>query len=197
MTSNDITFFCYIAAIAATLLGLTFIALSFFMVDLLTRYDDTALPVLRQRDHHTNRSLRKRGRPESLTDYELLDGDPLVVFIAFSVAVSWNLFLLPLTIGLTTIAGADMIFVGAEMFVFFGILTFSFHIRNKKIQQLNPYLTREELLWGPIGYVGLAVYFIAPLVTLVDIAASHGFTVATDLAVWTLWEYRRAGWQYG
>ena len=80
MQADDISYFSNIAVIAATLLGLTFVALSFFLVDLAKRYDDTALPVFRHRDRSTKDDVVWNLKsPESLTDFELLDGDPLGV----------------------------------------------------------------------------------------------------------------------
>jgi hypothetical protein len=223
VTQDDTTFFLTIATIAATLLGLTFLALSVFMVDVLRRYDCVALPVFRERDApqrpqrrmtflqaglnillsfvrrckcksiqiaqclgkllRVNRDSSTEGQkvatpdrdiqirpctsPESLTDYELFDGDPLVVFIAFSAAVSWNLFLMPLALSLTAaLSGSRVIFSGLVMILFLFFLTFSFSVRQKKLDQLRPYLTHEELLWPVFHRIAWTLYFLATLVVL-------------------------------
>ncbi len=104
---DDAAFFLNVAVIGGALIGLSFVSLTFFLVDLLKRYKGTALPVFRDREKNPlARPSSKLKPPDSMTDRELLDGDPVVVFIAFSVAVTWNFFLLPLTIGLTAAWGA-------------------------------------------------------------------------------------------
>lgn len=164
---DEATYFINVAVIAGALIGLTFIALNLFMVDMLTRFEASAFPVFRRRENnklgfHPNRP----GAPAALTDAELLDGDPLVVFMAFSVAVSWSLFLLPLVIGLTAAWNKRLGMLAIEMVVFSVILFFNFRVRSKRVKQLNPYLTREELLWPLISgaafvlYVGTAVVLL-------------------------------------
>lgn len=145
---------------AGALLGLSFVALTFFLVDLIKRYKNTALPVFRERNTKpSTRTKRNPNPPESLTDRELMDGDPVVVFIAFSVAVSWNLFLMPLTIGLSAaVTGIHLWVLAAEMCGFFGLFLFTLRVRNTKIKQLQPYLTREELLWPFFGSIWLLLY---------------------------------------
>ena len=188
LSSDEASYFLNIAVIGGTLLGLTFVALSFFLVDLLKRYEAIPLPVFRHRDPSDSRVMSRKMHPyASLTDRELLDGDPLVVFIAFSVAVTWNLFLLPLTVGLTAAwTGVRLGVLAGEMCLFFGILAFSFYVRNVKIAELRPYLTREELLWPVFGSIGLLLYAGATGVVLLA-ALSDGWPIAARLAVWTRW----------
>jgi hypothetical protein len=188
VTPDEASYFLNIAVIGGTLLGLTFVALVFFLVDLLKRYDEISLPVFRARD-----AGKPDGKPHylkppvSLTDQELLDGDPLVVFIAFSVAVTWNLFLLPLTIGLTAAwSGIRIGVLAAELFLFFCALVFSFVVRNIKIAELRPYLTREELLWPYIGGVALVLYAASTTVVLIAAISPVSPTIAR-LAVWNRW----------
>jgi hypothetical protein len=183
-SAEDTSYLMNVAMIAATLLGLTFVALSFFLIDLLKRYEGTALPAFRDRE--TNRSACATSRmspPESLTDRQLLDGDPLVVFIAFSVAVTWNLFLMPLALGLTGAwGGARLWVVAAEMVSFALIMTFSSYVRNQKIRELRPYLTREELMWPVVGGGVLIAYYAATLIVVV--AALSALPGIGYLAIW-------------
>lgn len=156
---DDATYFVNMAVIAGALIGLTFIALNLFMVDMLRKYEDTALPVFRERE--TVESSRKPSTPnppESLTDYELLDGDPVVVFMAYSVAVTWSLFLLPLVVGLTASWTKRWGVLAAEMLVFSLLLASNFYVRNEKVKQMKPYLTREELLWPLMSGVAFVLY---------------------------------------
>jgi hypothetical protein len=164
---DEATFFVNVAVISGALIGLTFIALNLFMVDMLRRYEETALPVFRERE--TNDCARKPSKsnpPESLTDLELLDGDPVVVFMAFSVAVSWSLFLLPLLIGLTEAWSRRWGVLSAEMFVFSGVLAFNFVVRSQKVKQMRPYLTREELLWPLMSGTAFTLYLSTATVLL-------------------------------
>lgn len=188
VSPDEASFFLNIAVIGGTLLGLTFIALSFFLVDLPKRYEGVALPVFRHLDPSNAIEMSRKKHPyASLTDQELLDGDPLVVFIAYSVAVTWNLFLLPLAVGLTAAwAGVRLGVLAVEMCLFFGLLTLSFRMRNIKIAALRPYLTREELLWPYVGAIGLFLYATATGVVLIA-ALSEVLPVVEGLAVWTQW----------
>ena len=164
---DQATYFINVAVIAGALIGLTFIALNLFMVDMLTRFESSPFPVFRKRENdklgfHPNR----RGNPAALTDAELLDGDPLVVFMAFSVAVSWSLFLLPLVIGLSAAWNRRLGILAVEMFFFSVILFFNFRVRSKKVKQLNPYLTREELLWPLMSGTAFVLYVVTTVVLL-------------------------------
>jgi hypothetical protein len=164
---DEATFFVNVAVISGALIGLTFIALNLFMVDMLRRYEGTALPVFRERE--TKDSARRPSNlklPESLTDFELLDGDPVVVFMAFSVAVSWSLFLLPLVIGLTEAWNRRWGVLSAEMFVFSGVIASNFVWRNHKVKQMRPYLTREELWWPLMSGTAFLLYLSTATVLL-------------------------------
>lgn len=176
---DEATYFINVAVIAGALIGLTFIALQLFMVDMLTRFETSAFPVFRSRE---NRKLHfhpiSHDTPAGLTDAELLDGDPLVVFMAFSIAVSWCLFLLPLLIGLTAAWDKRPGLLAIEMFGFSVTLLFNFRFRSRKVNQLNPYLTREELLWPLISGAAFVLYVItalALLATAFPAAVPHRF----------------------
>ncbi len=184
LDADEVTYFLNIAVIAGTLLGLSFVALAFFLVDLLKRYEGTALPVFRDRDALKPSNLRP---PHSLTDREILDGDPLVVFIAFSVAVTWNFFLLPLTIGLTAAwKGAKLWILALELALFVAILAFSLLVRNSKIRELNPYRTREELLWPFLS--GLVLFFYGVSAVLVIASALPQINAhLSRLLIWNRW----------
>lgn len=182
---DEATYFVNIAVISGALIGLTFIALNLFMVDMLRRYEETALPVFRERE--TNDSARKPSKPdppESLTDSELLDGDPVVVFMAFSVAVSWSLFLLPLVIGLTEAWSRRWGVLSAEMFAFSFVLAFNFVVRSQKVKQMRPYLTREELLWPLMSGAAFMLYLSTATVLLFAVFPSI-VPLALRSSAWT------------
>jgi hypothetical protein len=122
-----------------------------------------------------------------LTDYELFDGDPLVLFVAFSVGVTWILFLLPLAMGLTTAGmGPRLGVLAGEMAALVAFLTFSFVVRNQQIGRLKPYLTREERLWPVLGWVVFALYWVATGVILVA-WLSRDLPSVASLPLWSLW----------
>jgi hypothetical protein len=188
LTTDEASYFLNIAVIGGTLLGLTFVVLAFFLADLFKRYEDVSLPVFRARDaSKPDCQPHYLKLPLSLTDEELMDGDPLVVFIAFSVAVTWNLFLLPMTIGLTAAwSGVRTVVLAGELFFFFCVLVFSFIVRNRKIAELRPYLTRDELLWPYIGAVALVLYAASTAVVLIAAFAPVSSAIA-QLAFWNRW----------
>jgi hypothetical protein len=177
---DDSTYFINIAVIGGTLLGLVFAILSFFLVDLLKRFESTALPVFRSQDTYTEPSAHLT-MPESLKDIELFDGDPLVIFIAFSSAVTWILFLFPLVLGLTAAwTGARPLILGTELVILDSFFGLSFFNRNAAIKKLRPYLTREEQAWPLLGWILLAIYVGAALVVL-----STASPNLPHLAFWT------------
>jgi len=194
LAQQDITYFTIVAGIGATLVSLTFVVGTFFLVDLLKRYDRVSFPVFRERNPEDERSLSRHSKhPQSLNDFELFDGDPLVVFIAFSLAVTWNLFLMPLAVGLTAAwGGAYLLVIAIELAAFCWILANSFKVREQKIARLCPYLTREERLWPVFARIGFGVYVVVILIVLISIFADvpvvhylafwHWFCVSDDLA---------------
>ena len=188
ISSDEATYFLNIAVIGGTLLALSFVTLSFFLGDMLKRFEVTALPVFRSRDVAELGALHGiLSLPESLTDKDLMDGDPLVVFMAFSVAVTWIFFLIPLAVGLTVAwVGTKLWILAAEMCALVICWTFSFLVRNKKINELKPYLTREELLWPYLGVIVLALYAISAGV-LVITGLCTIVPATTHLAVWNRW----------
>lgn len=183
MQPDEASYFVNIAAIGGTLVGLTFAILSFFLVDLLKRFEATALPVFRSRDTNDSaRPSRSLNLPDSLNDIDLFDGDPLVIFIAFSVAVTWILFLFPLMLGLTAAwTGERTGVLGGELFFLTCTFAFSFITRNKAINKLKPYLTREELLWPFLGGILLALYIGATAIVV-----ASAFPHTPRLAFWRL-----------
>lgn len=188
MSSDEASFFLNIAVIGGTLLALSFVTLQFFLGDLLKRYESTGLPVFRSRNiEEGEQPLGSVTLPDSLKDETLFDGDPLVIFMAFSVAVTWIQFLVPLTIGLTTAwFGEHLGVLAVELTFLLGAFAFSFVTRNKAIKRLRPYLTREELLWPVFGAVLLAFYVVAAGVAVTS-ALSTITPVPAFLMVWNRW----------
>lgn len=173
--TDEAAYFSTIASIGAALYGLSLIALASFLPELMKRWEEAAFPVFRDGDKkrraHSLVSLR------FLTDRELLDGDPIVIFIAFSVGVSWNLFCLPMAIGLTAAwLQEHLYFCSIELLLFAGFLSTCLIGRQAGIRKLNVYLTREEKAWpaltwtviGGMAGAGLVVAFasLAPHVEL-------------------------------
>lgn len=187
MTTDEASLFLNFAVIGGALLGLAFVTLSFFLVDLLNRYDRTALPVFRDRDRHV--VVPTLYRPYSLTDYELFDGDPVVLFVAASVGVTWILFLIPLTIGLTAAwVGAELGTLAIELFLLVGFLSGSLIVRNWQIAKLRPYLTREEKLWPLLGWIVLATYW-SSTVAIILVALAKPFPAISNLPMWAVWRF--------
>ena len=190
ISPDEASYFLNVAVIAGALIGLAFIALGVFMVDLLKRYEKTALPVFRDRE--TNEPSRRSEflkAPDILTDRELVDGDPLAVFMAFSAAVAWSLFLLPLIIGLTAAwEGVRLWILAAEMFLFLGAFAFVFRVRSQKIDAIQPYRTREELLWPIMGVIALVLYGTTTGVLFVS-ALANKIPSVSYLMVWNRWGF--------
>ncbi len=135
---------------------------------MLKRYEETSLPVFREREiNEAAEKPLKQELPETLTDQKLLDGDPAVVFMAYSVAVSWSLFLLPLVVGLTVAWANNLAVLSIEMFSFSIILVSNFNTRSQKVRRMKPYLTREELFWPWIGRAAFALYLITAITLLI------------------------------
>lgn len=175
----DSSFFTAVAESAAALLGLSFLALSFFLTSLFPRYSGLALPV------HLE-SLRSRllslgeGQlclPQHVTDFRLFDSDPLIVFSAFSVGVSWNMYFVGLVVSLTALSGKfDNPWVyTAELSVFWCFLTFSLTVRNMKRDQLATYRTRDEKLWEVFEWMFILLWWLGAVFTF--ITAFYGDTV--------------------
>ena len=192
ISRDEVTYFLSVAAIGGTLLGLAFIIGVFFLVDLAKRYRHVALPVYRDREiGSAERKSRESNPPHSLdklTDFELLDRDPLVVFCANSVGVTWILFLIPLIIGLSAAWGGARLVVLAsvlavEICLLVVTLTLTFWERNAKIDELKPYLTREERLWPILGGVVLLLY-VAVAGTILIAAFAMWWPFFGRLAIW-------------
>ncbi len=166
LTQADSVFFSTIAEISGTLLGITFLALSFSLTNLLHFYRHLALPVLpagRAGDAHG--WDRTAGRAERIDDYHLLDGNPIMVFMAFSVAVTWNLFQFPLVVSLALLSGtlSEPAVLSFIMLLLTLMLLYVMLVRRAQLDRLNAYATREELFLAPVEVAvasacGLAVF---------------------------------------
>ncbi len=188
MSSDETSYFLNIAVIGGTLLALSFVTLQFFLGELLKRFEATALPVFRSRDSdEVTEPCDSLTPPDSLKDVRLFDGDPLVIFMAFSVAVTWIQFLVPLTLGLTAAwLGTHLMILAVELACLLVAFGFSFVTRNKAIKRLRPYLTRDELLWPVLGGILLALYIVAAGVALIS-ALPAPMSTAPYLAIWNRW----------
>jgi hypothetical protein len=188
MSSDDASYFLNIAVIGGTLLALSFVTLQFFLEKLLKRYELVALPVFRSGDFgRTEEPSHLLALPDSLKDEELLDGDPLIIFMAFSVGVTWIQFLVPLTIGLSAAwLGEHRAILAVELAFLLGFFAVSFFHRNRAIKRLRPYLRREEVLWPALGGMLLGFYLVATAVTLAS-ALSPLMHVPAFLTIWNRW----------
>jgi hypothetical protein len=172
LTPNDAAYFTQMAGIAATLLGISFLALTFSLGGLTQRYQTLALPMFLDEERKNGRhqrdgdeaSLLVQGKNQrtahDITDLQVFDGDPLVVFIAFSVSVSWNLFLFALIVSLTLLGGGfnEPWLIAVELLAFSGIITYSMVTRHQKYRILSTYRTSEEKLWVPGQWVVVTVW---------------------------------------
>lgn len=147
-SSGVVLFFQTVAGAVATLVGLSFVSLSFFLSGLYDRYRTLAIPVFLS--SHQKVVPVDSGKLEDQTDEGLLDGDPLVVFIAYSVAVSWMMHLIPLTISLTMITEgfATPGWLIPEIAALLLIQTVNAHVRRRQYRRLGVYRTRDEYLWS-------------------------------------------------
>ena len=149
------SFFSTIAGSAAALLGLSFFALIFFLTELFRRYEFEELSLPIHPDMLLSRlqilSEAQRKLPEHITDLALLDRDPLVVFSAFSVGVSWNMYFVSLVVSLTAVSGtfANAWVFAIELLAFWCFLTFSLIVSKKqpKFDHLrSPNIDHPELV---------------------------------------------------
>lgn len=188
------SFFSTIAGSAAALLGLSFFALIFFLTELFRRYEyeDLALPVhpnmLRSRLQILHEDRRKL--PEHITDLALLDRDPLVVFSAFSVGVSWNMYFVSLVVSLTAVSGrfANVWVFAFELLAFWCFLTFSLIVRNKKRDELATYRTRDEHFWIAFEWVFVGLWLLGVACTFIAAFAMTSGVYLVDfkrLAFWS------------
>ncbi len=189
------SFFSTIAGSAAALLGLSFFALIFFLTELFRRYEyeDLALPVhpdmLRKRLKILGKGRRKS--PEHITDLALLDGDPLVYFSAFSVAVSWNMYFVSLVVSLTAVSGtfANVWVFAGELLAFWCILTFSLIVRNKKRSELVTYRTRDEHLWAAFEWAFVGIWFMGAACTFIAAFAMGPVIYFVDFKRLAFWSH--------
>src|SRR5689334_25212380 len=70
LSDADITYFSTMASIAATLLGLSFLALTFFLTSIFSRYDRLALPVFLQ--EYRSKDKHRGGRAPASNGYGTL-----------------------------------------------------------------------------------------------------------------------------
>jgi|ERR1035437_416335 hypothetical protein len=168
LSAGDIRYFSTLATIAATLLGLSFLSLSFFLTGLLKRYKNLASPVYRFED---DRELKCKlhydfASSEEVTDRNLIDSDPLVIFIAFSASLSWNMYFTALILAITAISGQfahPAVFAG-ELFLCFILQSYSFRVRRAQYRsRLRVYRTGEEIYWPILERLFLVCYGAAAL----------------------------------
>lgn len=179
---DDYGFFQVLAGVSATLLALSFVALGFFLEGLLKRHRVLALPVLREADVYRQPAEMDKGHAgagatgepptrrkiSDVTDLRLFDGDPLVVFVAFSVALTWNLYFISLLASVTASIPqfSHPVVFAVELCIFSGTLAADVEVRHRQYQKLRTYRTREEHFWRPFGvllsviYVGLALFAV-------------------------------------
>ena len=187
------SFFSTIAGSAAALLGLSFFALIFFLTELFRRYEyeELALPVHPDIFRERLKSLDKDRRtlPEHITDFTLLDGDPLVVFSAFSVGVSWNMYFVSLVVSLTAVSGtfANVWVFAFELLAFWGFLTFSLIMRNKMRRQLATYRTRDEHLWAAFEWTFVFLWLVGVICTFIAAFAMDSGTYLVDFKRLAFW----------
>jgi hypothetical protein len=188
LTSSDqMTFFLNLAVVGATLFGLTLVALSSFLPELMKRFEKSALPAFPHRDErrHGLRLLK----PYSLSDQELMDGDPVVIFVAYSIGVSWNLFCMPLAMGFTAaLMGTwSALICSVEFGLFLTFAFISLRGRQTSIEKMRIYMTREEPAWP------IFIWIIFILMASTDL-----FTLAVALkSKWALIAsyFTRLGWE--
>lgn len=147
-------YFMQMASIAATLLGLSFLALTFFLGGLEVRYKGLSLPVFlhevrRTLKHSKAASTSDEPLPSQITDLQLFDSDPVVVFLAFSISVTWNLYFLALILSLTLLDSQldTPWLIAGELIAFWGIIGYSIIVRHRRYRMLDTYRTGEERLW--------------------------------------------------
>lgn len=125
----DSTFYSAILQAAATLLGLSFLALSQWLGLLMTRYE---------------------GKPSTVADIaRFFESDPLYVYLAWATMISLALFVLPLLISFIYLAfGFDSIqskFALVGCFAWAGlILPFTLYMTEREIRKMN-YVGRYNL----------------------------------------------------
>jgi hypothetical protein len=167
------SFFSTIAGSAAALLGLSFFALIFFLTELFRRYEYEGLALPVHPDILQSRlqslSADQRNLPEHITDFALLDRDPLVVFSAFSVGVSWNMYFVSLVVSLTAVSGtfANVWVFAAELLAFWCFLTFSLIMRNAMRKKLATYRTRDEHFWAAFEWSFVVLWLVGVIFTFI------------------------------
>jgi len=195
MIPSSDSFFSTVAGSAAALLGLSFFALIFFLTELFKRYDheNLALPVhpdiLRSRLKLIAEARRKL--PKHVTDIDLFDHDPLVVFSAFSVGVSWNMYFVSLVVSLTAVSGtfANVWVFAVELLAFWCFLTFSLIVRNRKRDELATYRTRDEHFWAAFEWLFVFLWLAGVVCTFIAAIATTSFAVFVDFKRMTFWSY--------
>lgn len=175
LTSSDqMSFFLNLAVVGATLFGLSLVALASFLPQLMKRFKGSALAAFPHLEESRHRlPLRK---PYSLSDQELLDGDPVVFFVAYSIGVSWNLFLIPLVLGFTAafMGRWSALICALEFAGLLFCLRDSLKGRQKSIKKMRIYLTKEERYWPKL------IWIIFILMTATDLFA---FVIASAVAL--------------
>jgi hypothetical protein len=192
---EDTAYFQVLAGVSATLLALSFVALSFFLEGLFRRHKTLVLPVIRQEDVNKGsdglqaRLHSRLPRISNMTDLRLFDGDPLVVFVAFSVAVTWNLYFISLLASVTASVPefSYPIVFAVELSIFGGTLVADLEVRHRQYKRLRTYRTRDEHMWRPYGlllsviYVGLALFAI---MSAIPALAARWMELGFDSSYW-------------
>lgn len=184
-SAGDINYFSTLASIAATLVGLSFLSLSFFFTGLLDRYQVLSLPVYRFEDDPE--LCYEFESVEQIPDRNLFDSDPLVIFAAFSVAFSWVLYFLALVLSITAISGtfAQPLVIAPEMLFFLVVLFLSVRVRRAVyLHHLRVYRTGEEIHWPLLERLFLCSYGAAVLSIIVLVIASMLGNGPLGLRLW-------------
>ncbi len=194
LNQTTIGYFTTMAQIAATLLGLSFLALTFYLQGTFDRIK-LAMPVFRDEDRSKRRAAKidrspgtihqtddsfldfpktvgvgeestpLQRNPFDLTDIQLFDGDPLVVFLAYSTAVSWNLYFLALVISVTFIGWnpTPVWVIAVEVLAFLALLIYDNAVRRQQYAQLRTYRTREEHMAPILEWLAISIYGVVVL----------------------------------
>jgi hypothetical protein len=178
--SDQISFFLNVAVIGATLFGLTLVALVGFLPLHVERFRQTGLAAF----PHSRKFSYERGRYKlfALSDREIIDGDPLVFFTAYSMGTSWSFFTLPIALGLTMAWPVRHIFLcGVEIVILTTLLGWALWGRNQSLRKLSIYLTNEERSWPVLSGIVLFLLYVAALdVFLTDILLVRYRWIAID-----------------
>ncbi len=163
----DTSFYATMAGIAATLIALSYLSMTFSLEKLLSRFDSLALPVYLDeyaRNHRRPLLLRASKTLESrqlgnVDDRTLFESDPLYVFMAFSVNVTNILYFTSLALSLTVlVVGLQPLILAIELAILASILAASIVRRSRAYGHLQTYRLREERFWAVMYAATLILY---------------------------------------